>query len=237
MRLRLTREIVGRTFPLAPPHNSPSFHRPALGHNYSALAFAPPAVVIDHHPIACLIRLMRVRGVGKKSCVMPIPSCGAQNRQPGLMFRIEPPWRDLRLRSSFASRARMPLARQSHRNLFPPLSPELIEIRSAGNEALYNLDYATAREKLTKLRDRLPQHPAGDLNLAVLVWMEHLYKTRRLQTTLYTQEGFYAGGTKSKEGDQVEAGVDKAFRDHIACPTKRYGGCRSSIVTEYFRGF
>jgi len=96
------------------------------------------------------------------------------------------------------------------------LPPELIEIRGAGNEALYNLDYATAREKFTELRDRLPRHPAGDLNLAVLVWMEHLYKTRRLQTTLYTQEGFYAGGTKSKEGDPVEAGVDKAFRDHMA---------------------
>ncbi len=96
------------------------------------------------------------------------------------------------------------------------LPPELIEIRGAGNEALYNLDYATAREKFTELRDRLPQHPAGDLNLAVLVWMEHLYKTRRLQTTLYTQEGFYAGGTESKEGDPIEAGVDKAFRDHIA---------------------
>ena len=89
------------------------------------------------------------------------------------------------------------------------LPPELIEIRSVGNEALYNLDYATAREKFTELRDRLPQHPAGDLNLAALVWMEHLYKTRRLQTTLYTQEGFYAGGTKSKEGDPIEAGVIK----------------------------
>jgi tetratricopeptide (TPR) repeat protein len=96
------------------------------------------------------------------------------------------------------------------------LPPELIEIRNVGTEALYNLDYATAREKFTELRDRLPQHPAGDLNLAVLVWMEHLYKTRRLQTTLYTQVGFYAGGTKSKEGDPIEAGVDKAFRDHIA---------------------
>jgi tetratricopeptide (TPR) repeat protein len=96
------------------------------------------------------------------------------------------------------------------------LPPELIEIRGVGNEALYNLDYATAREKFTELRDRAPQHPAGDLNLAALIWMEHLYKTRRLQTTLYTQEGFYAGGTKSKEGDPIEGEVDKAFRDHIA---------------------
>lgn len=96
------------------------------------------------------------------------------------------------------------------------LPAELIEVRRMGTEALYNLDYSTARAKFTELRDRLPQHPVGDLNLATLTWMEHLYKTRRLQTTLYTQEGFYAGGTKSKEGDPIEAGVDKAFRDHIA---------------------
>jgi tetratricopeptide (TPR) repeat protein len=96
------------------------------------------------------------------------------------------------------------------------LPPELIEIRRIGNEALYNLDYATARAKFTELRDRQPQHPVGDLNLATLTWMEHLYKTRRLQTTLYTQEGFYAGGTKSQEGDPIESSVDRVFRDHIA---------------------
>ncbi len=96
------------------------------------------------------------------------------------------------------------------------LSPEMIAIRNAGTDALYNLDYAAARAKFLELHDRLPEHPVGDLNLAVLTWMEYLYKTRRLQTTLYTQEGFYAGGTKSNAGDAIEAGVDKAFRDYIA---------------------
>jgi tetratricopeptide (TPR) repeat protein len=95
------------------------------------------------------------------------------------------------------------------------LPPELIEIRRAGTEALYNLDYSIARSKFNELRDRLPQHPVGDLNLAVTTWMELLYKTRRLQTTLYTQEGFYAGGTKSKEGDPIEATADKEFRDYL----------------------
>jgi tetratricopeptide (TPR) repeat protein len=94
------------------------------------------------------------------------------------------------------------------------LSPVLIEIRRAGYEALYNLDYATARAKFNELREHTPQHPVGDLSLAVVTWMEHLYKTRRLQTTLYAQSGFYAGGTKSK-GDTIEAEVEKTFRAYI----------------------
>lgn len=73
-------EIVGQSFALASSHNSPIFHRPALGRNHSALAFALPTVIIDNHPIASLMRLMRVRGVGEKRCVMQISSCGVQNR-------------------------------------------------------------------------------------------------------------------------------------------------------------
>jgi hypothetical protein len=69
--------------------------------------------------------------------------------------------------------------------------------------------------------------------------MEHLYKTRRLQTTLYTQEGFYAGGTKAKEGDPIEAGVDKAFRDRIAQAKAKaqksldLGGYRNEAIERY----
>lgn len=95
------------------------------------------------------------------------------------------------------------------------LPPALIALRAAGYEALFNLDYTAARAKFSELRECAPQHPVGDLSLAVTTWMEYLYKTRRLQTTLYSQSGFYAGGTKSK-GDAIDAGVDKAFRTYIA---------------------
>lgn len=95
-------------------------------------------------------------------------------------------------------------------------SKEMIELRQAGYAANYNLDYATARAKFEEIRKRWPQHPAGDLYVANIVWLEHLYKLRRLQTGLYQNESFYAGFEGSKEdgekGDEVEVQVDREFR-------------------------
>ena len=100
------------------------------------------------------------------------------------------------------------------------LPTEVLELRREGNEAMYNLDYATARAKFEEIRKRLPQHPAGDLYLATVIWLEHLNKSRRLQTGLYSDESsFYAGAEKAKEdneGDAVDAAVDRAFRDRMA---------------------
>lgn len=98
--------------------------------------------------------------------------------------------------------------------------PEMVELRRAGYAANYNLDYKTARAKFEEIRKRWPQHPAGDLYVANIIWIEHLYKLRRLQTGLYQNESFYAGFEGSKEeaetGDSVEAKVDREFRALMA---------------------
>lgn len=100
------------------------------------------------------------------------------------------------------------------------LTPEVIELRREGNAALYNIDYATAREKFEEIKKLQPQHPAGDIYLATVIWLEHLNKSRRLQTSLYRDESnFYAGADKAKEeneGDEVDVAVDRAFRDRMA---------------------
>ncbi|MBK8316798.1 MAG: DUF3808 domain-containing protein [Acidobacteria bacterium] len=100
------------------------------------------------------------------------------------------------------------------------LSPEIIELRRAGTEAVYNLDYATARAKFEEIRRLLPSHPVGDLNLATLLWLEYLNKNRRLQTGLYKKDSsFYAGAEKAQEeseGDTVDPSFDRAFRDRMA---------------------
>jgi tetratricopeptide (TPR) repeat protein len=100
------------------------------------------------------------------------------------------------------------------------LTPEVIELRRAGNAALYNIDYAVAREKFEQIKKLQPQHPAGDLYLATTIWLEHLNKSRRLQTGLYRDDSsFYAGADKAKEdneGDAVDPAVDRAFRDRMA---------------------
>ncbi|MCI0660212.1 MAG: DUF3808 domain-containing protein [Acidobacteria bacterium] len=100
------------------------------------------------------------------------------------------------------------------------LPPDVIELRREGAEATYNIDYATARVKYEEIRKRLPSHPAGDLYLATVIWLEHLNKNRRLQTSLYRDESsFYAGADKAKEeteGDVVDPATDRAFRDRMA---------------------
>ncbi|MFN0108062.1 MAG: tetratricopeptide repeat protein [Blastocatellia bacterium] len=100
------------------------------------------------------------------------------------------------------------------------LAPEVLELRRLGNAALYNIDYAAARTKFEEVRKLQPQHPAGDIYLATTIWLEHLNKSRRLQTGLYSDDSsFYAGAENAKEdneGDTVDPAVDRAFRDRMA---------------------
>ncbi len=100
------------------------------------------------------------------------------------------------------------------------LPADVMELRREGSEAMYNFDYTTAVAKFEEIRKRLPQHPAGDLYLATALWLGHLNKSRRLQTGLYRSgSNFYAGADKAKEeteGDAVDAGLDRAFRDRMA---------------------
>jgi tetratricopeptide (TPR) repeat protein len=100
------------------------------------------------------------------------------------------------------------------------LPQDVIDLRREGNEALYNMDYATARAKFEEIRKRIPHHPAGDIYVATVIWLEHLNKSRRLQTSLYKNESsFYAGADKADEkteGDAVDPALDRAFRDRMA---------------------
>ena len=123
-------------------------------------------------------------------------------------------------------------------------SAEMIELRRAGYAANYNLDYVTARAKFEEIRKRWPQHPAGDLYVANIIWLEHLYKLRRLQTGLYQNESFYAGFEGSKEdsetGDAVEAKVDKEFRTLMESAKKKaltlVNNNRNDPHAKYFLG-
>jgi hypothetical protein len=114
----------------------------------------------------------------------------------------------------------VPAAENTTAAVSAALPQDVIELRREGNEALYNMDYATARAKFEEIRKRIPQHPAGDLYIATVIWLEHLNKSRRLQTSLYQNESsFYAGADKAKEdseGDAVDQSLDRAFRDRMA---------------------
>ncbi len=67
----------------------------------------------------------------------------------------------------------------------------LDELRVAGFEALYNLDYDAARKNFKEIVRLFPDHPAGPQFLAAALWAQALNESRRLQSSLYNTESFY----------------------------------------------
>jgi tetratricopeptide (TPR) repeat protein len=66
-------------------------------------------------------------------------------------------------------------------------------LRIAGSEALFNLDYETARKNFKEMADAFPTYPGGPQFLADTLWTETLYQTRRLQSSLYgSDDTFYS---------------------------------------------
>ncbi len=81
-------------------------------------------------------------------------------------------------------------------------------MRMEGFDALYNLDYEGARRRFREMTVAFPDHPAGYELLAASLWLKTLNESRRLQASLYNNEGFY----KEKD-DKVDAEVQNLFRD------------------------
>jgi tetratricopeptide (TPR) repeat protein len=82
------------------------------------------------------------------------------------------------------------------------------ELRAAGFDALYNLDYEGARVKFKEIRRLFPDHPAGPQFLAVTLWTQTLNESRRLQSSLYNTESFYV-----QKEDKPDPRVVEEFRD------------------------
>jgi hypothetical protein len=82
------------------------------------------------------------------------------------------------------------------------------KVRVEGFEALYNLDYETARARFRELARLYPDHPAGTQFLAASLWLETLNESRRLQSGLYNNESFYA-----KTEDKVDPKIVAQFKE------------------------
>lgn len=82
------------------------------------------------------------------------------------------------------------------------------ELRSAGFEALFNLDYESARAKFKEIARLFPSHPAGPQFLAATLWAETLNQSRRLQAAIYSTESFYA-----QRDDKVDPRTVEQFRE------------------------
>ena len=81
------------------------------------------------------------------------------------------------------------------------------QLRDSGFEALYNLEYAKARESFGEMERSFPTHPAGSQFLASALWIETLHKTRRLQSSLFNSKSFY-----SNSEEKVDPKVIDQFR-------------------------
>jgi hypothetical protein len=81
-------------------------------------------------------------------------------------------------------------------------------LRGEGFDALYNLDYEGARRRFHEMTVVFPEHPAGYQFLAASLWLKTLNESRRLQASLYNNEGFY----KEKD-DQADVKVTGEFRE------------------------
>jgi hypothetical protein len=82
------------------------------------------------------------------------------------------------------------------------------ELRVEGFDALYNLDYEGARRRFREMTAAFPEHPAGYQFLAASLWLKTLNESRRLQASLYNNEGFY----KEKD-DQADVKATAEFRE------------------------
>src|SRR2546425_4521779 len=93
----------------------------------------------------------------------------------------------------------------------PTKPSELDRLRVEGFDALYNLDYRT-RERFSQMTRLAPEHPAGYVYLANNIWLEFLYRVRRLSTSLYAGESFYV---QTSAEDKIDPKLDREFNDLI----------------------
>src|SRR5215510_3088932 len=82
-------------------------------------------------------------------------------------------------------------------------------LRHEGYEALYNLDYETARARFQKMIELAPDHPAGPQCMASSLWVQQLNQSWELKSTLYSTSAI----TDSKS--QVDRKQTDEFRKWI----------------------
>ncbi|HEY0323088.1 MAG TPA: hypothetical protein VGC66_19180 [Pyrinomonadaceae bacterium] len=83
------------------------------------------------------------------------------------------------------------------------------DLRAKGFDALYNLDYETARNAFKEIERLFPDHPAGAQFQAALLWSRTLNESRRMKSSLYGSDEFYEG-----REDKVDERVVNEFRDY-----------------------
>src|SRR5690242_18685448 len=85
---------------------------------------------------------------------------------------------------------------------------QLDELRAQGYEALYNLDYSTARKYFHEMIQAAPDNPVGAECLATSIWLQQLNEQWELKGSLYSNKSY----AEDDKPDQ-QPGID--FRGFI----------------------
>lgn len=72
----------------------------------------------------------------------------------------------------------------------------LDKLRADGYQALYNLDYETARQRFRQMIELAPEHPAGAQCYAASLWIQQLNESWELKATLYSEKSYARDNTK-----------------------------------------
>lgn len=83
----------------------------------------------------------------------------------------------------------------------------LEQLRAQGSEALFNLDYATARRIFKEVAQLAPDEPVGPRMLAWTIWLETLNQSRLQQGAIYSSQSF------TETVNQLDARTVQEFRD------------------------
>jgi len=85
-------------------------------------------------------------------------------------------------------------------------------LRAEGYEALYNLDYETARARFQKMIDLAPDHPAGPQCMASSLWVQQLNQSWELKSTLYSANAITDSKSQvdRKQADQFRKWIRRA---------------------------
>lgn len=85
-------------------------------------------------------------------------------------------------------------------------------LRAEGYEALYNLDYETARNRFQKMVELAPDNPAGPQCMASSLWLQQLNQSWELKSTLYSTGAYTEGKSQvdRKQADEFRKWVRRA---------------------------
>jgi hypothetical protein len=93
-----------------------------------------------------------------------------------------------------------------------PAQDRLDTLRAEGYEALYNLDYETARARFQKMIELAPDHPAGPQCMASSLWVQQLNQSWELKSTLYSSNAITDNKSQvdRKQADEFRKWIRRA---------------------------